>query len=216
MAAERACAGSKSWLWIQWVLASAGGFTLVWLATSILLEVHVKDPLVMVCAAAIAGAVSGAVQWLVLRQQVAGVGWQAPSIIVGWMAATAISMNTMIPPHQVDFALVLLEAVVRGPVAGVVLGLAQWLVLRRQASSTGWWVPASAVGYAIGLPIAILAILGPYGRPDSGRWPMDLYVAGAVGGAVGGTLYGAITGITLVWMLRHPAPETTGSGQSAA
>ena len=120
MTDERARADSKFWLWTQWVVASAVGFALIWLATSVLVEAHVQDPLAIAGATAVTGAVSAAAQWLVLRRQVASAGWWVLFSAVGWMTATAVSMNTVVPVLHVDHILVLLEAAVRGPVAGVV------------------------------------------------------------------------------------------------
>ena len=43
------------------------------------------------------------------------------------------------------------NALVGGAVAGAVLGAAQWLALRGRLSNTEWWIPATAVGQAVGL-----------------------------------------------------------------
>src|SRR5688500_18980660 len=38
-----------------------------------------------------------------------------------------------------------------GALAGAVLGAGQWLALRGRLSKTEWWIPATAVGQAVGL-----------------------------------------------------------------
>ena len=62
-----------------------------------------------------------------------------------------------------------------GVVLGVVLGTAQWMLLRRRARGSGWWVLANAVGYS---------------------------ASEATGG--GGAVIGAITGLALILLLRRP------------
>ncbi len=66
---------------------------------------------------------------------------------------------------------------------GIVVGVLQWLVLRRQVARAGWWVLASTVGWVVGGPVG--AFVG---------WPAL------------GAVYGAITGSALVGLLRQPVP----------
>ena len=42
-------------------------------------------------------------------------------------------------------------ALIGGAVAGAVLGAAQWLALRARLPNTEWWIPATAIGHAVGL-----------------------------------------------------------------
>jgi hypothetical protein len=73
---------------------------------------------------------------------------------------------------------------------GVSVGIAQWLVLRRQVSSAGLWVLASTVGGGV---VGVVAVfVGVFG------------VVAVVGALVAG---GAITSGALVWLLRQAAPE---------
>ena len=45
----------------------------------------------------------------------------------------------------------LTNALIGGAVAGAVLGAVQWLALRGRLPNTAWWVPATALGHAVGL-----------------------------------------------------------------
>jgi hypothetical protein len=45
----------------------------------------------------------------------------------------------------------LTTALAGGAVAGAVLGAAQWLALRGRLSKSEWWIPATAIGQAVGL-----------------------------------------------------------------
>jgi len=91
---------------------------------------------------------------------------------------------------------------VGGAVSGAVGGVAQWLILRRQVRRVGWWILASAVGWAVGLAVGWAV-----------GWAVGGAVGLAVGWAVGGAVSGIITGTVLVWLLRQPLPETEGGTQ---
>jgi hypothetical protein len=77
-----------------------------------------------------------------------------------------------------------------GAILGATVGLAQWLVLRRRVSGTGWWVLASAAGIGlaggVGYGIAVLMFGYSEGLEDLGSFPALL-------GWLGGLTAAAIT-----------------------
>jgi len=83
-----------------------------------------------------------------------------------------------------------LGGTVVGALGGAVVGILQWLVLRRQVSRAGWWVLASTVGLGLSMAVA-----GAF---------LDMELVGLL---VGGAVLGAVTGGALVWLLRQPVPE---------
>ena len=42
-----------------------------------------------------------------------------------------------------------------GALVGAGTGIMQWLILRRQISQAGWWIPATTIGQAVGLAIGM-------------------------------------------------------------
>jgi hypothetical protein len=126
---------------------------------------------------AVGGILVGVLQWLVLRRHLTRAGrW----VLASLGAAAAVGV--------VVFGVSVVNAYV-GWVAGVglfgtVVGVLQWLVLRRQVARAGWWVLASTVGWVAGMPLG--DIVGPPGL---------------------GAAYGAITGAALVWLLRRKSLE---------
>jgi hypothetical protein len=73
---------------------------------------------------------------------------------------------------------------------GLVVGVAQWLVLRRYISHSGWWVLASAIGGAV------------HGAVGSAVCAVACQVGGAaLSSGAGWAGNGAVTGIMLVWLL---------------
>lgn len=97
---------------------------------------------------------------------------------------------------------------------GVIGGLLQWLVLRRQGMGIGWWLASNLSGsflfIALGFP-ANAAI-------QAGNNPPTLLMMILFGlGTALGLALGATTGSTLLWNLQHPMsePRTDTAGQSA-
>jgi hypothetical protein len=64
---------------------------------------------------------------------------------VGFIAGGAIAIAVTGPVTN------LTAAVGGGALAGAVLGAGQWLALRGRLSKIEWWIPATAVGQAVGL-----------------------------------------------------------------
>ena len=75
------------------------------------------------------------------------------------------------------------------------VGVLQWLVLRRRVTRAGWWVAASAAGWvAAGPGVGLVAAV------------MGAALTANAGWAALGIMYGAVTGCALVWLLRQPRP----------
>jgi len=171
--------GAVKWqFWLWWVVASSAG----WIVGSPLgkavaasgdLVVPRHHDAVGVAAAVI---VLGVLQWMVLRRNVPQAAWWMLANIAAVAAALVFAMVVV----AADMGLVVAAG-------GTVLGVLQWLVLRRQVSQAGWWVLASTVGWVGGGFVS--------GISDT---PIGLVVLGIA--------YGAITATALVWLLRQSSP----------
>ncbi len=84
----------------------------------------------------------------------------------------------------------ILAYVIFGAASGAVVGLVQWLVLRRQISRAGWWILASAAGLAVATGAGIVvAWLTGYSIELANFAVLGRWVAvAALGGAVIGIL----------------------------
>jgi len=138
----------------------------------------------------------GLLQWLVLRRRVSGVGW--------WVLASAAGSYGMMQAGFTGYSEIVWMSYDSpfgwaGVVAlsGAVTGTLQWLVLRGQVSRAGWWVLASTLGWGLGM-----AVVG-YGCDEV--WDSELALLWSLVG--GGVVMGAVTGGTLVWLLRQPVPK---------
>ncbi len=123
----------------------------------------------------------GVLQWLVLRRYLRGsVRWIPASL-----GAAGVGALVMFGVGAMDADLGLL---IGAGLFGTLLGVTQWLVLRGQVASAGWWVLASTVGWIVAFPL------------------------GDLGGPPGWSVYGAITGTVLVWLLRRGTSDAVEEG----
>jgi hypothetical protein len=153
---------SMDWaLWFYWIMAT----TLGWLAGSLLFN---GIPLV------ISGVAIAAFQWSVLYKRIhKSWRWLVFSAL-GWIAGTILLILSV--PEQMGFLV--------GPFLGAVLGVLQWLILRKELEWAGWWIPISIMAWTTGLTLM-------------------------PGMLTSGALPGALTGLTLVILFRYSSPKET-------
>jgi hypothetical protein len=139
---------------------------------------------VALAAGAIAGAVIGTGQWLVLR----GIGVDAR-----WIAATAVgfaggmALGLAIFGYGTGTA----KLVAVGATSGLGVGIAQWPLLRDRVRASVAWIPAIAGLWALGWTVS--TAIGV----DLQRW--------AVFGASGAITVAVLSG-ALLWALREESP----------
>ncbi len=179
-------------LWGKWLLANLGGWLAGWLATwplNLFLAIGtglaygqgwnmaIVTRVEFILSLAVVGAVVGLLQWLVLRERVAiprgrwvlvtAGGWVIP-LLPGFLSGGEAGLG-------LGFAI---SAVV-GLSTGAIVGLLQWLVLRRHLPQAGWWIGANAIGWLACGAFAPASV----------------------------TVTAALTGFTLLWLLQQPRPE---------
>jgi hypothetical protein len=98
--------------------------------------------------------------------------WWVLASTVGFAVGSAVTRFVGLVGYFAGGETVVGAFAVGGAVGGALIGIAQWLVLRKRVSRSGWWVLASIVGFAVGFAVAIAML-------DS----MDGAAVGAVVGA---------------------------------
>ena len=172
-------------LWFLWLMAAAFGWGWSMDPSSFgeprPFEILQSIPTINVpryLSVAAGGILVGVFQWLVLRRYVTGaVRWVLASLgaaVAGALLALGVGL------FDAD-----LGWVAGAGLYGTLVGVLQWLVLRRQVARAGWWVLATTVGWVVAIPV------------------------GDIAGPPGWAVYGAITGTVLVWLLRQAAPAPT-------
>jgi len=188
-------------LWLRWVLASTM-VLVVGLPVGFVVAAVVGGAMGSAVGGAVLGASVGIAQWLILRREVSRAGW--------WVLASTVTVG-----FAVGAAGAVLDEGVGSALGGVVLGasvgIAQWLILRREVSRAGWWVLASTVGFVVAAALSLPALKKMGGGLLGGAFE----IVDFVGLVLSLALYGAITGGVLVWLLRQPASKYIGSEQAA-
>lgn len=130
-------------------------------------------------------------RWVVATAVGAGMAWllgMIPSTIMTLQAPEAAGAPAAEPPALLRCAL----AVLLGAVAGPVLGVVQWTVLRRHVRHAGRWLWANVAAWAAGMP---LVFLGMEFVPWDGSRPtvfVTLYLVCGVVGLVVGAIHGRV------------------------
>jgi len=120
--------------------------------------------------------------------------WWILASMMGFAVGFALVMVVVEKVLYVDTSTLRL---VSWAVRGAVVGVAQWLVLRRRLKVSAWWILACAIGFAvvgivsriarleIGVPLVVFDN-GPLGDPDGITWEIILIVGLIMSGVVGG------------------------------
>lgn len=178
-------------LWLQWVLATVVGFlvSLYWI------EIDTK-PYVEVIDGVIGGVVIGLAQGLILQQRLAIAPQWILASVASWglIAASSFGAIGWVAPETLLPQLRLIFGVMQGAVVGTLLGVGQWFILKQQVKGS-WWILASAVSWAIALGVGwtVGGVL---------RQSTHLFLSEVVGLAVTWMIVAAMTGISLIWLLR--------------
>jgi hypothetical protein len=194
----------KFLLW--WILATIGGaiiFLIVLSPLNWLFMQIAPDPKVVpqvlslvftLINSAVMGALFGLAQWLVLRRVLPNMG--------GWVLATALGyalvfgatpLLRFVPSQLAGSPLFLLF--------GIVLGVAQWLVLRRRVRQAAWWIAINMGAWVLAfLLVGVVYLSGLY--VEQFDMLADLLVPTIV------------TGIGMLWLLRQaPRLATIGGAE---
>lgn len=92
--------------------------------------------------------------WVIATGAGLYLGWSLNLIVRPLLVLGNIDMvwpldDLMTVYYNVDLTVFILLSVLSGLIAGALVGLFQWLVLRRRIAGLGMWIPATAVGFGI-------------------------------------------------------------------
>jgi hypothetical protein len=115
----------------------------------------------------------------------------------GMAAGTMMGSGAVFTEAAESPAGIVAGAALVGIGAGALLSSTQWLVLRRVLAGAGWWIPAHAVAWAVGMVVSFVGI--GLVQPDT---PLALIaLIGAATGLAMGATVASVTGLALVWLL---------------
>lgn len=161
----------------------------------------------VLCSAA-CGSTIGLGQWLVLRRRIKGAGLWVAATIAGYASIGVLPLIVAVfRPDWLDWALKMVingkmhwlareqpswpgaswgEGAITLTMFGVLLGIAQWIVLQGRVDRAGWWIALSAAGWIL---VAALGLLLPW----------EIFVSTF-------SVPSVVQAMGLVWLLRHPRP----------
>lgn len=200
------------WIFLgRWLLANALGGALYWVVGLTIGHVActIMDPQSSLssfsvgCAAlvvAMAGLTLGTTQSFVVEARIARRGWWVLASGLAWpvawlmfaMVAEGIGVITWTRNAATGSTLTGFASEAMG---GALLGIMQWCVLRRKYSRAGWWVLATALGWALGGPVG-QAVFRGLNAPSVSLSGALVYLG--IGGVAFGLVNGAVTGVVLV------------------
>jgi hypothetical protein len=138
------------------------------------------------------GGVVGLSQWLVLRKVIQKSGWWI--LATGLGAAVGLACTNAIHRALVGISLYIVVIGLGFAVLGLLVGFAQWWVLRRHLKRTGWWILASAAGWFVGGSAAWVIHFTFF---EFFKIIADFAILGVIGGVV--------NGVALVLLCKRPA-----------
>lgn len=95
------------------------------------------------------GLLTGVLQYALLRRYQPRMGWWVLATTGGWLLGMLLFLIT-VGNGSLNLGLMFL-------VMGLAIGSAQWLLLRRRLSQTGWWIAANVVGWGL---LALITVDG--------------------------------------------------------
>lgn len=207
-------------LFYQWVLANTVGAVAgasVWLAwNSNFDEFDARAAgIVSLISLMVTGVMTILLQWLVLRRHLVQAGWWALATGAGFliniltpMLTASLTVDVMIEASQSgSYEAFAVWNLVLAATSGAVLGILQWLVLRRQVAQAGWWVPASIACFVAGILVAAQVVVWIDSTMRDISWVVvDPFVGISLILVIKAVVYGAIIGLALILLLSRPHP----------
>lgn len=173
---------------LQWLSVTVVGF----LASLCWVEVGERADMGSV-EGAIGGVAIGLAQWFVLRQQFSQALWWVLANALSWSLIGGSSLGAVgwVAPSSTYIPLRAIYGTLNGALVGALIGVAQWLVFRKQVDRAWRWIVASIVSWSIGL--AVGWSLGAVLRQFTG-----IFLGEVVGLALGWVVVAVVTGFALV------------------
>ncbi len=94
-------------------------------------------------------------------------------------------------------------------IGGLILGVSQWLLMRKYMQKAGWWVLACTLGCSVGGLIGGIIATIIYETLIPRNWKAGMLLGSAEGfwtflaGTIGTSVLGLVTGLAFTWLLRH-------------
>ncbi|HEY5563299.1 MAG TPA: hypothetical protein VIK72_16395 [Clostridiaceae bacterium] len=99
---------------------------------------------------AIVGVTLGVAQWLLLRKYLNKVGYWILLTSIGWVLFNELNILNLFGEAK---GIAIIPDLIHGTVFGVILGVLQWLLLRKRLQKSSWWIIASIAASTLGVTV---------------------------------------------------------------
>lgn len=136
----------------------------------------------------ILGGVLGGAQALALRDQIERPYRWAAASVIGGVLGFMLPLTLFFVSGTMETADDTVVAITLGFSYGLLVGIAQWFVLRERTPKAGWWIAISALAM-------VLAMVTVFNLDGEGREVLAL--------SAGGLVLGIVSGAGMTWLLRE-------------
>jgi hypothetical protein len=194
--------------WILWLIASsvgtAAGIAIIFWGIAPLINKlpQIGSILFDSIIGVVLGAFAGTAQWFILRKYIVRVTWWPVITSFGWVLFWVLESSSILSKLLGERGGIAFVAdALHFTFLGFLVGVLQWLLLRKKVFAADWWILASVVGTTFGAVVAdsIALALG-------GDSPLD-FLTGSI-------IWTLITGICMMWLMRHTYDVTDHEGKS--
>ena len=197
-------------LWERWVIANTIAQSIGWFVAAHLSQTIDKFDIenlypILLLIGTLEGLLLGFAQYLVLRRYIQKANYwilfTTVGVLVSWFMGLTVSavigLFYAANLHQ-KITTLINEIALLGAAIGIVIGCAQWLILKAVSKQAIWWVFTNALAFSLGL---VIAFIGAGIDLSPGLNIHTSLIAVATGGVIGIAI-SSITGIVLVWLLK--------------
>jgi hypothetical protein len=190
---------------LRWVLLTLAGWIVGFLLGFILGELALDNAGIEIGV----GAMVGLMQWLVLRRVVNKAGFWILASIAGFLVSAGIhaaACSYLKTSDDLGNPIGVLMWTLSFILGGTLTGLLQQRILRHHVRRSGWWVPASAAGWGLGMA-GLGGVFSLSTVMKGGPFILMLLHNVLAPVLVPSVTLGAITAGTLIWLLRQPKQQ---------
>jgi hypothetical protein len=193
-------------LGLQWVLLTIAGLTIGFVAGFALGEAGLE----LIGLETALGTIVVLMQWLLLRRIIkTGISWVLAALTGFLISSTlhTLAMYIWKLPQDLGVPLGALGWMIAFVLGGTLTGIMQQRILRYYVHCSGWWIPANAAGWGLGMAgLGTLFLF--FHIMKSGPVVLRLINNVIVPMLIPSVILGAITAGTLIWLMRKQTQQT--------
>lgn len=193
-------------LWKLWLLRTSIGAVVGgavgWFITDAASAYALSAPLMGLSV----GAGIGIAQWMALRGYVS---WVATRVVENKRGGRRVDQWVLVTAVGTGFAYLVGAD---NWWMGIIVGLAQWLVLTKYYKKAWWWVLASAVGWGLAFQLGAGVLRASLGFDSTGT--LTIFIVWALVNLVSGLAVGSVSVVALAWLIKtNAATAPVGSAE---